>query len=221
MTPAVDDGGAVGMEQAQLASHIHAVRVDGDLVLLDLERDDYLLLEHCRDVEVRGNSVRGPLEILIQLAADELLHSGKVAQDRREPPCLPSLTLRPAAPVALKASDVAVFAGLWCAVASRRPTLQRIQRRVAGRQGTRHDLEAIAARVEIFRQLLPAAPWTGACLLQTELLLRFLNAAGLDAEWVFGVRAWPFLAHCWLQVGDVCVSQSSETLAMYRPIWSI
>ena len=66
--------------------------------------------------------------------------------------------------------------------------------------------------------MLPLTPSAGACLFQAELLLRFLNEAGLDADWVFGVRTWPFLAHCWLQIGDHCVSQNPETLAIYRPI---
>ncbi|WP_312572840.1 lasso peptide biosynthesis B2 protein [Brevundimonas sp.] len=208
-------------ERAQLAPHIHAVRVDADLVLLDLLLDDYLLLQNCSDLDVSGNAVHGSVDTLTQLAADELLLSGPAGPDRTGPPRVPRVTLRPAARTAATAADAIVFLRLWCAVVTRRPTLIRLQQRFRNRRGDRADLEAIAARVEVFRQLLPLAPWTGACLLQTELLLRFLNAAGLDAEWVFGVRTWPFLAHCWLQIGDVSVSQASETLTMYRPIWAI
>ncbi len=62
---------------------------------------------------------------------------------------------------------------------------------------------------------------TGACLLQAEMLLRFLNADDLDADWIFGVRTFPFLAHCWLQCGDQCVSEAPETLKVYRPIMVI
>jgi hypothetical protein len=32
------------------------------------------------------------------------------------------------------------------------------------------------------------------------------------------VRTFPFLAHCWLQIGDDCVSEAPETLSVYRPI---
>jgi len=110
---------------------------------------------------------------------------------------------------------------LWADTARRKPTLQDLSRRVSGRQGRRDDLEAIAARVSLFRRMLPYAPTVGACLFQAELLLRFLNAADLDAEWVFGVRVWPFLAHCWLQVDEHCVSQAPDTLTIYRPIMAI
>lgn len=209
----------VADQHAQLATGIHAARAGRDLVLLDLAADDYLCLPECGPLDIVGATVRGPMETLLRLAAEELLHSGPApASERPVPPPLPteSLTLPEAVRPTLR--DAAVFARIWVDVARRRPTLGELGRRVKSRQGRRDDLEAIARRVAVFNSLLPLAPWTGACLLQAELLLRFLNAAGLDADWVFGVRTWPFLAHCWLQTGNTCISQVPETLTIYRPI---
>lgn len=205
------------MEQAHLADHLHAASIGRDLVLLDLKADEYLCLPDCGPVTIDGSLVRGSLDTLLRLSAEELIQSGPPAGRAVSPP-LPRTPLPAAAATKPALGDVATFGILWLDAVRTRPTLSALGRRVEKRQGDRQNLDAIAARVEIFRQLLPLAPWTGACLLQAELMLRFLNAAGLDADWVVGVRTWPFLAHCWLQVGDVCVSEPPETLTMYRPI---
>lgn len=202
---------------APFAAHLHGVMVGPDLILLDLADDAYLVFPECPDLVVDGTMVHGARETIDALAADGLLCPGAPVE-RRAPPSLPRACL-PDSPVGRpRPSDVALFGVLWLAAARRRPTVRDLSERVRGRSGRRDVPEAIAARVEVFRQLLPLAPWCGACLFQAELLLRFLNAADLDADWVFGVRAWPFLAHCWLQIDDVAISQSPETLTLYRPI---
>ena len=201
-----------------LAEGIHAVRVGDDLILLDLAADDYLCLPECGDLRIEGRRALGSIDDLLRLAAEELLHPTSAPEDRSPPPALPSARLPPAPPIRPTLRDLVTFGVIWVEAVRRRPTLLDLSRRYARRRGRRSDPEALAARVEVFRQLLPLAPWTGACLLQAELLLRFVNAADLDADWVFGVRTFPFLAHCWLQSGDQCVSEAPETLTVYRPI---
>lgn len=206
---------------ASLAEGLHAVRIGDDLVLLDLNADDYLCLPECGEIAVAGRDVAGPIEALLRLAAEELLHPVQIEDERPNAPKLPSTRL-PAPPrIRPDVRDVLVFVRIWVECASRRPTLLELKRRHSGRRGRRDDPIALASRVEVFRQLLPFAPVTGACLLQAEMLLRFLNADGLDADWVFGVRTFPFLAHCWIQCGDHCVSEAPETLTVYRPIMVI
>ena len=206
------------IESGQLAQGVHAVRVGKDLILLDLASDDYLLFPECEGVRVDGEQVHGPMEVLLELAAAELLHPGPPRARTAPPPLLPMRSLPDASVVQISLADIAAFSGIWADCASHRHTLAQLASVHGARQGRRGDLTAISNRVETFFQILPFAPWTGACLFQAELLLRFLNANGLDADWVFGVRAWPFLAHCWLQVDDVCVSQSAETLGHFHPI---
>lgn len=206
--------------QASLAEGIHAVRVGDDLILLDLAADDYLCLPECGEVDVVGRTVSGPMDALLRLAAEELLHPTKTDEARGEAPALPSARLPPPPHIRPALRDVLTFAAIWVRCVRRRPTLLHLKQRHHGRRGRRNPA-ALAARVEVFRQLLPFAPATGACLLQAEMLLRFLNADDLDADWVFGVRTFPFLAHCWLQCGDQCVSEAPETLNVYRPIMVI
>ena len=45
-----------------------------------------------------------------------------------------------------------------------------------------------------------------------------LRRHGHDARWVFGVRTWPFRAHCWLQRGEVVLDDDLETLVPLTPI---
>ena len=208
-------------ERAQLASTVHASRLGSDLVLLDLASDEYMLVPDCGDVVIDGGTVWGPMALLLDLAAHEFLQSGSVTSSRAPPPALPTRSLPEPRDRRPSAADIATFGTLWAKAAMRKPTVQSLARQVSGRTGRRDDLDALASRMDLFRQMLPLAPAVGACLFQSELLLRFLNAGGLDADWVFGVRTWPFLAHCWLQVGDYCVSQAPETLAIYRPLMAI
>lgn len=205
-------------ERALLASTVYAVKANEDLILLDLENDDYLLIAECPAAWVNGEVLHGPMDLLLDLAANELLQSGDSASGRPKPPVLPSRGLPEVAAQRPTLQDIATFALIWAEAARRKPTLKALSKAVRDRHGRRGDLASVSARVEVFRQLLPWAPSVGACLFQAELLLRFLNAAGLDADWVFGVRTWPFLAHCWLQIDDHCVSQNPETLTIYRPI---
>lgn len=209
------------LERGELDEAVHAVKVGSDLVLLDLATDGYLLVPECGDVRVEGGTLHAPMDLMLDLAAGELLQSGRTQRHRLPPPSVPLRRL-PEAPVGRPtAGDMATFAILWADTVRRKPTLQDLSRQVSGRRGRRDDLMALSSRVGLFRQMLPYAPAVGACLFQAELLLRFLNAADLDAEWVFGVRVWPFLAHCWLQVGEHCVSQAPDTLTIYRPIMAI
>ena len=205
-------------EEGQLAQGVHAVPIGGDLVLLDLAADDYLLFADCGDVAVLGERLRGPMDTLLELASAELLHSGPARPACVPPPPLPLHSLPEISGRRPRLAEIAAFGAIWADRAWRRPTLAGLAAAHGDRTGRRDDLEMIAARAQTFFQLLPFAPRTGACLFQAEMLLRFLNAGDLDADWVFGVRAWPFLAHCWLPVDDVCVSQSAETLSHFHPI---
>ena len=41
------------------------------------------------------------------------------------------------------------------------------------------------------------------------------------AVWVFGVRTWPFSAHCWLQIGDAVLDDDPERVGIYPPILAV
>ncbi|WP_158918681.1 lasso peptide biosynthesis B2 protein [Caulobacter sp. S45] len=77
---------------------------------------------------------------------------------------------------------------------------------------------ALIDSVAMFLQIYPWIPFQGACLFRSLMLLLYLRRQGHDAMWVFGVRTWPFLAHCWLQVGDVVLNDHAEGLVSFYPI---
>ncbi|MDB5367860.1 MAG: lasso peptide biosynthesis protein [Rhodospirillales bacterium] len=56
------------------------------------------------------------------------------------------------------------------------------------------------------------------CLRDSFMLMNFLLAHGIAADWVFGVRADPFSAHCWVQVGDLAINDDVERTARFTPI---
>lgn len=83
------------------------------------------------------------------------------------------------------------------------------------------DLDALADRAARFDQLLPWVPFQGECLFRAFMLLRFLRLGGQDATWVFGVRTWPFQAHCWLQSGSTVLNDAVERVRPFTPIFAV
>jgi hypothetical protein len=78
--------------------------------------------------------------------------------------------------------------------------------------------ESLVSLVQAFQAWLPWTPFQGVCLYRSYMLLRRLRADGFEALWMFGVRTWPFEAHCWLQVGDVVLDDTAERIGAYTPI---
>jgi hypothetical protein len=56
------------------------------------------------------------------------------------------------------------------------------------------------------------------CLRDSFMLMNLLLARGVAADWVFGVQADPFSAHCWVQVGDVAINDDVERTSRFTPI---
>lgn len=75
--------------------------------------------------------------------------------------------------------------------------------------------------VDEFQRWIPYAPVSGKCLLRSFALRRFLRRHGHDAAWIFGVRIWPFHAHCWLQSGGVVLDDHPDRLRAYTPILAV
>lgn len=57
-----------------------------------------------------------------------------------------------------------------------------------------------------------------ACLFEALALGRFLGSYGIHPQWIFGVQARPFSAHCWLQHEGVVLNDSVEHVSGYTPI---
>jgi len=57
-----------------------------------------------------------------------------------------------------------------------------------------------------------------ACLFEALALSRFLASHGIYPQWVFGVQARPFSAHCWLQHEGIVLNDTVEHIGQYTPI---
>jgi hypothetical protein len=57
-----------------------------------------------------------------------------------------------------------------------------------------------------------------ACLFDALALSEFLAQHGVFPQWVFGVQARPFAAHCWLQQDGVVLNDTAEHIRRYTPI---
>ena len=78
--------------------------------------------------------------------------------------------------------------------------------------------EQLVETVDDFHRWAPFAPTSAKCLLRAFMLLRLLRRQGHDALWVFGVRTWPFHAHCWLQCEDLVLDDEPDRIRAFTPI---
>lgn len=106
-------------------------------------------------------------------------------------------------------------------VALRRLALKTILDRFAARRGgirsfpSETSLEMLAQRFWRCRRLVPLRPL---CLPDSIAFLWFAMRRG-HAPWlVFGVEAFPFTAHCWVQDRDVVLTDALDHASRFKPI---
>ncbi|WP_415013983.1 lasso peptide biosynthesis B2 protein [Brevundimonas sp.] len=135
----------------------------------------------------------------------------------------PRLDLRDHSGVKPGAGDLVALALALTDLArlGRDPAVERLLTLTRETPGASGDPAPIVRAAAAFSHLLPWLPFEGACLRRSALLAAFLRRRGLRARWVFGVRTWPFAAHCWLQAGDICLNDDVERLAAYTPILAV
>lgn len=208
-----------------LPTHVSAVAIGADIVFLDVKADAYLcLVGAAKLVEIRAD---GGVEIQDPTAAQTLIQAGLIAEGRpatrRIAPPKPTVDL---APVSRRARprEVATL-GLACVATSSafRFKTFAVLIQEAGDQRRRHPgspphIDDVLEASAVFARLRPWSPVGGACLKRSHLQLQHLRRLGLDADWVIGVRTWPFMAHCWLQSGPVVLDDDVERLVAYTPI---
>jgi len=212
-----------------LAPQVHGVALGADLVFLDVEHDAYVCLAGAGAVAAMTAG-----EAYIDTEDDALCvalgDAGLIMPERTGDPSAPRLMAPPAkAAVSRRVAPLgSVSRALWRAhldaalhyhgrsfahlvafAARRRRALPSPEARPSDR-----DLEIISA----FDALWPWIPFQGRCLKRSFMLLSVLCHSRSDAAWVFGVRTYPFEAHCWLQIGETVLDDSLDHLAAYRPL---
>lgn len=209
-----------------LAASVHAARVGADLVFLDVARDAYVCLAGAAEA---GRLCDGGSQIeILQPALGEALGqaglTGDVIFARQMAPPADRALERQERPV----SGGDILSGLmmtWATAPARRyglPFSELVgwaRRRPSGAP----DPSAIPCKraiavVSSFQRRWPWAVGRGLCLHRAFVLLTQLRQAECDASWVFGVRTYPFEAHCWLQIGSTVLDDPLTGLAAYQPL---
>ncbi len=213
-----------------MAHHLcppHHLAICGrDLVLLDTRSGRYSLIANAAEaLERDGRCLEIQDEDLLAI-----LTAGGVVGDVPAPgprPTIPPLPTRSAllanSPT-IGVGDAIGLGAAWLAVG--RGFAERSFTQVITQAGPAPQAAPCATRrmirmAQAFDRLSPWIPWQGECLFRCALLLRRLQDAGERPLWVFGVRTWPFTAHCWLQADEVVLTDYAEALTVFSPILAV
>jgi hypothetical protein len=206
------------------AKGVHVASVDDDLVVLDTKADTYICIPQgvaLLGFDVATNSFKSCDDAAAKVVLDAGLAVREGPVEASSRPSLPVRSLAFQGPRRPRLSDLPNLAGCtwdlaWRYAGRRFPDiLDYIARQRLRRRPCHDDLPRL---VQVFHSAAIWLPDSRKCLVRSFLLLRFLQRSGCDAQWVFGVRTWPFAAHCWLQVGDAVLDDAAEQLVKYRPI---
>lgn len=205
---------------------IHAVCIGDDIMVLDLRTDAYLCLPGAGALLQSDGQPPDDGRRLTDLLAKAGLAVDPQSSPRALPPRA-SADLEGAVLAPLRWRDLleAGWATLDVWLNYRGRTLsQLLGLAIAGSRTEASDAATGARALELaraFRRWSVLCPVPGKCLVRSFMLLRFLQRRGASAIWVFGVRTWPFRAHCWLQVGPVVIDDAYERLIAYSPILAV
>jgi hypothetical protein len=239
-----------------LSQHVHICVARGQVVLLDLAREEYFAVvpPHRLAGWVKGwpevESERTPRSAEKRVTRDpgaaqdpvlaKMLAEGMLVTDRQVgKEAIPVQIARPeralVQPV-LGASHPRTTAGdlarLGLAHARARAALKlrpmesivkavarRKARALESRRESGMGPPAVRALVATFVHLRPLFYTArGACLLDSLVLLGFLAQHGVFPQWVFGVLADPFYAHCWVQQDQIVFNDSPDFVRGFTPI---
>jgi len=224
---------------------------DAYCVFLDLKRDLYLSIErwriHAISSRLRGwpcglaaaadeNSTASEeaAQILAELVKNELLVESSVESKECKPTQLPLVTttifdknrassLSSRLSYALTVFGAAARAARSLKTQTMAQTAEQVLRRKTSCSNDTADFDlALASEiVTAFNSMRHVFPRNYLCLFDSLALLECLARHQLFPDWVFGVQAEPFEAHCWLQHRDILLNDSVERVRQYVPIMSI
>lgn len=212
------------LAEADLVAGVHLAWVDEDIVVLDLRTDAYILITGASALlqPVRnGGGVCGAAAVV-----DDLVTAGLAARTNRlwRTPLTPAVSdirlpgdAPPLAALSALAHALAATAAFKGQNLAALVETARRRRSLARRQ----DLAEAVRQAGAFEAVRPWVPFEGDCLQRSWMLHDRLCKRGVDAAWVFGVRTWPFFAHCWVQVRDVVVGDTLNRVGGFTPIMAV
>jgi hypothetical protein len=80
------------------------------------------------------------------------------------------------------------------------------------------DIVHLARTFRYWRRIVPLKPL---CLPDSLALMTFLMRRGHQPTLIFGVEAYPFSAHCWLQQGTMVLNDAVGHTTLFQPILAI
>jgi hypothetical protein len=225
-----------------LPHHVHACFAANRTIFLDMRRGSYFgldpeqteLLRHALDDSSAVDTAASP--IAAELIGMGLLTTSRAASKTFLPPAAsaPETALLPLIDERPKITTARLLRFLaTCSTVALRLKLRPLERSLAHltqrkSRGTRHfiaDGAALDKARDLTRTFFYMRPLAYAarnrCLLDSLTLAEFLAGYGIRATCVFGVRANPFEAHCWLQIGSHVVNETPEMAQRYAPILSV
>lgn len=233
------------MARYSLANHVFVCRNEDYIVVLDVREDRYFSLDAGSTAALApfltgwpaaetdaGANTGPPLEDVVQ----PLLGQGWLLQ--AEAAGKAATPVRVVAPYTelqeeLDGSRPKINFGVvlaFCAASVRARLLmrmwpfERVVRRVAARRAAARGRQLVD--IERARQLMQIFEYLRAflfshreeCLRDSLAVLEFLAGYGVFPDWVFGVRARPFVAHCWVQSEGIVFNDTAEHAGGYTPI---
>lgn len=207
----------------RLGHELHAVLIDDDVVILDLPRNLYMCARAAMAARLQAQDTNADAVLI------ELLNSaGLSVIGCKDPPSPYRAPAKPSADIGVSDHARLTWQDVWDATIatldfwrnypgrSLSELFNRLDR--ADRPAGRIDEEAACALARRFQRWIVLAPVSGKCLVRSFMLLRYLQRSGQAADWVFGVRTWPFRAHCWVQIGQIALDEAQERLIAYTPL---
>jgi len=235
------------MRQLEVPAHVF-ICMDGDfVVLLDVRNDRYWAIDAAKTRALAsivrgwparadaGNSAAispeaGTTRLLVEKgllceAHDSRTEAAPVQVDAPQSELLagPADGHAPA-PSAMSFLLAAAVAAFVTRCLSFEQVIARVRRRKQSRGGDTTGLdisraERLIHRFEELRPLLFSA--RDACLFNSLVLIEFLARHRLYPQWVFGVQARPFAAHCWVQHEGIVFNDTLEHVRRFTPIMAI
>jgi hypothetical protein len=234
-----------------LQRHIFICRGKRHWVILDVNRDKYLCvdrrqfetlgpsLQGWEESTSPSKPAAPPVsEDAVALANDLLaldILSDRATHAKDACPTaypLPTEAIDPDSPLRSRRSSAAHAGSFFLnsARASRELRRQRFQLIVAAvrarksrnaSRAARPDFERTRSLLSVFERLRLFYPRSYLCLFDSLALIHFLARFDVYPDWVFGVNADPFEAHCWVQAGNVVLNDTVARVSAFTPIMCV
>ena len=210
------------MTTAWLATGVHMAWLGDDVVVLDVRSDAYSCVvdggRHIRPSPRGLDAVDLVDDLITDMTAAGLVTAVRPDDRRRQAP-RPTRSTAPSHHERFGSALRAGLASLEAGLLFRRLSLEAVVRPEGPRgMSTPDRSRSPEDLVTAFLTALPWVPGQGQCLQRAFALRRLLARDGIQADWVFGVRTWPFLAHCWLQIDDLLLADDLDRVRGFTPI---